>query len=301
MRIITMSDIHGDFKSFDKALEVVKNSNADVLTINGDLIGSVFEGEEKDYFIKSYEMLSKLGPQIYQNTEGKINTINGFAKFLTSDNIKVDKNLREISRNYLRFEQLADERALEQYKKFKKRFDDLEQKVFLVPGNWDFKCIDDVLAKENISNKTAYDFKEIKFVGYGGSKELPCEIPPDLIVNFDKDEAFYHLSKHEDVEIALMHTIPKGFGSESRYIGEYSLLSYLYKNQPTLILCGHTHEPSIIQDRTTETYVINPGKLGEYNNDSRKGFLEINIDDDLFVKPIAHYVFNGESIERVLI
>ena len=113
------------------------------------------------------------------------------------------------------------------------------------------------------------------------------------------DEAFEYLSKYEDAEVALMHSPPLGFGNEKRHIGEYSLLAYLYRNQPSLILTGHTHEPSIIKDKKTDTYVINPGKLGEYNGDASGSFLEIDIDEEeLFVKPIAHYVINGDLIKR---
>ena len=59
MKIIHMSDIHGDFESFDKALEIVKATDAEVLAITGDLSGNLFEGEEKEYFEKINSFLNR--------------------------------------------------------------------------------------------------------------------------------------------------------------------------------------------------------------------------------------------------
>lgn len=292
-----MSDIHGDFEAFDKALEVVKECGADVLTISGDLVGNVFETEEKDYFIKSYETLRNLGPQIYHNTNGKFSTPHGFAKFLGSNDVDVEDDLKKVSEDYLKLEETARKNMLFQYQMFEERFNNIDQKVFLVPGNWDGKCIDDVLAWKNIHNKREYEFNGIKFIGYGGSKEFPIEIPFDLILPFNEDEAFEHLSKYEDAEIVLMHANPAGFGN-GRHQGEYSLSAYLYRNSPSLILTGHTHAPSLTEDEKTLTVVANPGKLGNYNGDVFGSFLEIDIDENLFVNPIAHYTINGDSIKR---
>lgn len=298
MKIITMSDIHGDFDALDRALEVVQNSGADVLTINGDLAGSVFEGEEKGQFKKDYAAVRNTGAQIYRGTNGRVNSMRGFAKFLLSNNVNADEKLMNAAKNYLDFEGKAEEKMMQQYTEFKGMIKNLNQRVFLIPGNWDGKCIDDVLANENISNKTQYNHNGISFIGYGGSYEAPVEMPEDILIRFDEDEAFNHLSQFKDAEISLMHANPRGFDSEG-YKGVYSLLAYMSRNTPSLILTGHSHEPKIIKDGVSGTVIVNPGKLGRYNGDCSRGFVELDIDEKLFVSPIAYYSLDkNHSIKR---
>ena len=295
-----MSDIHGDFETFDKALNYISKNNADVLTINGDLIGSVFEkSNDRNDFIQINNALQNLMPQIYKNTQGKIHTFHDAAGFLKSDNVKAQPEIKKLAQDYLDFEKKARKNMISQYKKFKERFDDLEQKVILVPGNWEGKCIDEVLRVENIHNKYYEEVNDIKFIGYGGAPLYPVEIPSDLITDYNSDELFNHLCKFEDAEIVLTHNVPRGFeGEGSKYPGEYSLLAYLYRNEPSLILTGHLHEPFVVKEPKTGTFIANPGNLGRYNDTRFGTFLELEIDENTFVKPLAFHQVNGNSIEK---
>ena len=292
-----MSDIHGDFETFDKALHFVKNSDARVLTINGDLAGSVFENEEKKSFINTSQTLINQLPQIHKLTNGQIGTVHNAANFLLSGNVKVPDELKKYSEDYLKFEKVAKEKMSEQYKGFRQRLDELKQKVILIPGNWDGINLDDYLASENIHNKYYGEVDGIKFIGYGGAREYPIELPPDIITTFDEDEAYSHLSKYGDAEIVLTYTVPRGFEDEKKYKGEYNLLAYLYRFEPSLILTGHIHVPFIVKEKKSGTFVANPGNLGRYNNQSFGTFLEIDIDGNLFVKPKTMYKIEGDSIK----
>jgi len=298
MKIINISDIHGDFETFAKALKIIKTSDAEVLAINGDLAGNVFEGKEKDSFINISKTFYNFLSQIYNHTNGQIKTIHDTAKFLISNRVKAPDELKKFAEDYLGFEKKAEERMSRQYQEFKQRFDDLEQKVILIPGNWDGKCINDFLEQENIHNISGKEINGIKFVGYGGSKEHPVNLPLDLTVHYNKDEAYSHLCKHEDAEIALSHNVPRGFEFNGRPPGEYSLLAYLYRNAPSLILTGHTHNPFVSKEKKTGTIVANPGNLGRYENQNFGTFLEIDIDNNFFVKPISLYKINKNSIDE---
>lgn len=299
MKIISISDIHGDFETFDKALKYIKNTDAEVLTINGDLSGSVFNKEEKEYFVNITNNLRGLVQQIYHDTKGNIRTFHDSMKFLISGKIKAPKELMKLADDYLRFEKKAVERMSNQYQEFKDRFNDLEQKIILVPGNWDGKCIDDVLAKYNIHNRYPEEIDGIRFIGYGGSREHPIELPIDLTVHYYENEAFSHLSKHENAEVVLIHTCPKGFEGSERHTGEYSLLAYLYRNAPSLILTGNTHRPFIVKEEKTSTIVANPGNLGRYQNQNFGTFLELEIDKDFFVRPLYVHKIDGDSIKSI--
>lgn len=299
MKIINISDIHGDFETFDEALEVVRNSDAEVLAVNGDLTGSVFDEKEKKKFLEVSGIFHNILPQIFKATNGNVRTFHDAAEFLTSNKVKANDKAKSGAEDYLDFEKKAKKRMLSQYKEFKDRFDELEQKVILVPGNWDGKCIDDYLAHENIHNKYYEEVDGVKFVGYGGSSKHPIELPQDLIIDFDIDEAFQYLSKFEDAEVALTHACPGGFeGKNLGSPGEYFLLAYLYKNAPSLILYGDSHNPFVFKEKKTGTVVANPGNLGRYKDENFGTFLGIEIDDDFFVEPNTLYKLNGKEIEQ---
>ncbi|MEK6826872.1 MAG: metallophosphoesterase [Nanoarchaeota archaeon] len=283
MKIIHMSDIHGDFESFDKALEIVKATDAEVLAITGDLSGNLFEGEEKEYFEKMNSFLNKSF-----STNG---TIHDLAEALVSGKLKIPlENAVQLGEEYLKFEGVAKERMLNNYKQFKERFNTLKQKVVLVPGNWDGKCIDDILAQENLHEKAPIEIDDAQFFGYGSSNEIPIIVPRDLLIDFDSDIAFQYLHAQESrddlADVVLTHVPPRYFeGENKKHSGDPLMLAYLYRNSPELILCGHIHEPSIIQDKIASTIIVNPGNLGRYQNDSFGTFLEIDTSKEGFTKP----------------
>ncbi len=289
-----MSDIHGDLETFDVALEYVLASDAEVLAITGDLSGKVFSHEEEKPFVETTQKLQSIAQQFIATTKGNVRTFHDAAEFLVSARVEAPVEIKQCARDYLNFENIARERMLQTYTGFKTRFDDLGKKVLLVPGNWDGKCIDDVLAHENIHSKYFEEVEGVRFIGYGGAYEPPKVLPPYLTVKFDRDDAYSHLIKYE-AEIALMHTMPRGFGDNATHPGEYSLLAYMYRNQPDLILVGHTHTPFIIKDEKSGVMVVNPGNLGKYNDESFGTFLEIET-DEYSVRPKALHQVMGSSI-----
>ncbi|MBU4070076.1 MAG: metallophosphoesterase family protein [Nanoarchaeota archaeon] len=297
MKIMAMSDIHGDFETFDKALKVVKQSDADVLTISGDILGSMLNEEETESFMKKLYLMRNLGEQVYHQTNGKINTFKEFKKFLKSDNLELPYDVKSDVEKYLQFEESIKERQILQYNEFKERFNDLEKKIVLVPGNWDGSCIDSVLHKENIHNKGSKNINGIEIVGYGGSNLMPQGLSEDAMTEFDGDEAFSHFSNYEDAEVILTHECPRGFEGNGYFKGEYSLLANIYKNTPSLVLCGHTHSPLIAEEKKSGTIIANPGNLGRYNGGNFGTFLEINIDENAFVKPETFYQLNGNDVK----
>jgi Icc-related predicted phosphoesterase len=284
MKIIHMSDIHGDFESFDKALEIVKTTDADVLAITGDLSGYLFNGEEKDFFIELNKFL-----HTNVSTTG---TFHALAEAFASGKVPPVKgaNLVKLGEEYLKFEELARQRMLSNYKEFKTRFDALKQKVVLIPGNWDGKCIDDILSQENLHDKSPLEIGNAQFFGYGSCDDIPITTPKDLLFGFDTDSAFQYLSAQESkddmADVVLTHLPPRYFeGKNKRTTGDPLTLAYMFRNSPELILCGHTHGLSVIQDNISSTFVVNSGNLGRYGNESFGTFLEIDTNKEGFTKP----------------
>lgn len=185
-------------------------------------------------------------------------------------------------------------KMLSRYREFKDRFQELEQQVLLVPGNWDGKCIDDVLAHENLHDKNIVEINGIGFIGYGGSDMIPATIPEILLIEFDPNECYQHLSKHDNAEIALTHEIPKGLGG--RHGGQLCIVQYLKDTAPSLLLTGHSHQLVIVKSNEG-TIIANPGNLGRYQNQDFGTFLEIDIDKNTFVRPKAVYKIEGNSVK----
>ena len=297
MKLVTLSDIHGDLETLDKAMPIIKSLKPDVTFINGDLIGEVFNGEQREKYLKVSELIRNVALELSNATEGKINSIHSAAEVISQGKVNLENPMiKTFAESYLRFEESASSEAKRQYSELKKRFDDLGN-VLLVPGNWDVKSIDDIFAKENLHMKVK-EVNGIKIAGYGGVRLLPKAIPVDLSFsnNYDEDEAFAFLSKTE-AEIALLHNPPRFFeGENAGFPGSHSLLAYLYQSSPSLILTGHTHNLLITQEPQTKTTLINPGLFGRYNGLSYGTFIEVDIDDNLFVKPRTIYRIDGARV-----
>ncbi len=292
-----MSDIHGDFETFDKALEIVRESKADVLAISGDLNGNHFDEQEKKQFYEAYKMLLNMSLQLNQrsNGQGRINCYDA-AGLITSGKIQSNNKIREKAITYLNIGEKGKKKIADNYVEFKKRFDTLEQRVFIVPGDLDTNYIDDVLAPYNLHLRFPEEVKGFKFAGYGGAAEIPLDIPQESVMRYNMKEGFSHLSNHEDASVVLTHTPPIGFEGSNKYEGNPLLLAYLYRIEPDLILSGHNHVPFVSKEPKTGTIVANPGLLGKYNNENNGTFMEIDV-DEYKVSPITLYNLNGQNID----
>ena len=295
MKIMSMADVHGDFEIFDKALETVKKSGAEVLTINGDLNGNVLKEEEKEEFRRAHSLVLDATKQLYEvlRLNGQSgNTINccNTAKMTLSGQpyfAGADGNARKYAEIYLQRGDEIKERIRENYEKFSEKLGRLEQKVFIVPGNWDASFIDDTLARYNLHMKFPEKTGSFSFAGYGGAREVPLDIPNESAVPFNLEAGFDHLSGKE-AEILVVHTPPLKFEGSSLRNGDPYLLAHIYRSQPDLILCGHTHRGYVIREPDTGTFIVNPGLLGRYNNEPFGRFIEINVDEE-GVHPITAY------------
>ncbi len=294
VKIIHMSDIHGDFETLDTALKYVEQSDADILAVTGDLVGRVLD--EKN--LPEFEEAANFLMQVYRQTDAEVDSLDAAAEMFVDGKIEVaGVNGEKLAERYLDLEIQAKIEMKKQYRGFKDIFDDLGKKVLLVPGNWDGKCIDDFLAFNNLHNKNVEQVNGISFVGYGGASVFSGEIPVDLIVRYNEDEMFHHLSAHEEAEVALMHTPPYGFENSERHNGSKLGLAYMFRNTPSLILAGHTHKPLLARESKTKVWVSNSGNLGRYQNSSYGTFFEIELDDNTFVNPLRTYQVVGDEVK----
>lgn len=300
-----MSDIHGDFETFDKALQAIRQiGNVDALAITGDLAGSGFNQEEAKYFSDAQENIVNFNRELRANRNAYGENLTKTCEYVLNDK-NAPEDVKKLVKDYQELQQKDVQYSSNCYQEFASRLEQLSTsdgvRTLLVPGNWDSLNIDDYLAENNLHNRNGRkeSIKGIGFVGYGGAGMVPRIKPYDKLVDFDEDEAYNHLTSNEDAEIALVHSPVAGLdldGENSRHFGEYCLTAYMHRNTPSLILEGHSHKPRISKDLKSGTIVCNPGNLGKYDNGNHGSFLELDINDECFVAPRNIYHIKGDEL-----
>lgn len=151
------------------------------------------------------------------------------------------------------------EKIIEQFVKY-------DKKVLLVPGNWDSFATPDFLADIfGVKNIHGYSVKydDIGIFGCGGA-----DIGPLTMVT--EREIFNTLKKGHDKisylkkKVMVTHMHPSGSKSEfSGISGSASIRRAIEKFKPDLLLHGHIHEASGIEEKIGKTLVLNVGREGK--------------------------------------
>lgn len=256
MKIVHISDVHGDLRMLERASRLVqKASNADVIAITGDIAGSVLEGDELDYFVGVSQDIQNLRNFLYQNTEGKIDTTRKAAEALAEGipelNVENEEETKKHARNYLDLEDKTKQGLRAQYQGVKDILDSMPQTKVLVPGNWDCHCMDDYLSQYNIHNRDKQVIVDgVNFVGYGGK------------------------------------------GAQ----GSFALKAYVNLRQPDAVLQGHSHKAEIAMDKHTDTLISTPGNLGQYGNSPGGTFAELEYNPETgIIAPVRAWTIKSDN------
>jgi len=145
-----------------------------------------------------------------------------------------------------------------------KPFKDAKKKVLIIPGNWDSFATTDFLAEiYGVRNIHGYSVKynEIGFFGAGGA-EGPGE------GRITEKELFNTLKKAysglKGLKKKIMVTHPANSKSEfSGVPGSESITKAIKKFKPDILIHGHIHEASGIEEKIGDTRVINVGREGK--------------------------------------
>ncbi len=146
-------------------------------------------------------------------------------------------------------------------KPFKKK----NQKVLLLPGNWDSFATTDFLANfygmRNIHGYSAV-YDKIGFFGAGGADVGPFSRVSERELMKTLEKAHKGLEGIEK-KVMLTHMHPAGSKSEFSGIeGSEAIRKAVKKFKPDLLLHGHIHEASGMEELIDKTRVINVGKKG---------------------------------------
>ncbi|HRZ85439.1 MAG TPA: metallophosphoesterase [Candidatus Paceibacterota bacterium] len=320
MKILHISDIHGDFGMLEIALNATLKGNPnyfDIVACSGDICSPIYTQQESVMLKALTESFYNLG-KIGQLKNHQVETVIAEDDFSLIDFIiklkesAANKPLNGLPEDYIALHNKALEMSKKNYQLFKgilEQFGQTPEKVVLVPGNWDVTTINDVLGESCLKPaelkeiKGLDDEQSLSFIGYGGSVEyLPGTIPEDLIIPFSGQEAFNSLiSTNGQEDVAITHTPPlfmlKSRHNHNEPTENKYLRDYLYASKPTLMLCGHTHTNGFeITNTSLKSFsiVAGSGNLGGYRqfSDDNKfsgdyGFFNIlEIDEENYVASI---------------
>ena len=148
-----------------------------------------------------------------------------------------------------------------------KPFKDKNQKVLLLPGNWDSFATTDFLAQlygvKNIHGYSAV----YEGVGFFGAGSASTALGPRSGIS--EKELFSTLEKAHsglkgiEKKVMLTHMHPAGGISEiSGFAGSDSITKAIKKFKPDLLLHGHIHETFGTEDKIGKTRVLNVGREG---------------------------------------
>jgi len=146
-----------------------------------------------------------------------------------------------------------------------KPFKDKNKRVLIIPGNHDSFATADFLANlYGIKNIHGYStiYKNIGFFGAGGADIGPGTISEkELLKTLEKAHSGL---KGIEKKIMVTHMHPSPSLSEfSGFPGSKSITKAIKKFKPSILLHGHIHEASGIEEKIGSTRIINVGREGK--------------------------------------
>jgi uncharacterized protein len=145
-----------------------------------------------------------------------------------------------------------------------KPFKDIKKKVLILPGNWDSFATMDFLAQlygvKNIHGYSA-EYEGVGFFGAGGA-DIGVDRMSESEFKKTLEKAHSGL-KGIEKKVMLTHMHPAGSVSEwSGISGSKAIRDAVMKFKPEILLHGHIHEASGMEEKIGKTRVINVGKKG---------------------------------------
>lgn len=145
-----------------------------------------------------------------------------------------------------------------------KPFKERNQKVLILPGNWDSFATVDFLARfygvRNIHGYSAR-YNGVGFFGAGGADAGP-NITSEKELKETLEKAYSGL-KGIEKKVMITHMHPSGSCSELSGIkGSKAIREAIEKFRPDILLHGHIHETFGFEERIGKTKVFNVGREG---------------------------------------
>ncbi len=299
MRIIHITDIHGDIEAVGKVADFSNQNGIEAIVCTGDFIGQILSMGETT-------ALQQTQAGIWNSVSSDKPLTFKQKKEIIAKDPRAPAQLKDTLKVYEALLEQFDKGADAQYKQVAEVLSRFKGELVTIPGNWDTPKYFDYFGHGNV-HETFKKLGRVKFGGYGGAPANPVFNPGERFLGFSGQKLFRTLSEW-DPDVALVHAPPFGLqdrvsngGSFVENVGEFSTRAYIAEQSPNLVLCGHIHQDfGAVKHPETGTIVINSGNLGYYKGDPRKGtFSEIELDGNNYVERLVAYQIQDSKIEKL--
>jgi putative phosphoesterase len=149
-----------------------------------------------------------------------------------------------------------------------KKFSTSSIPILFVPGNLDPISLQDQIKIQHTTNLhgRSVEFNSYIFIGIGGSIYTPFHTRFELSENEITTllDTICNQLPEKSRHILVSHNPPYhtrlDVTSSGKHVGSKALRNFIITTQPILVMCGHIHEASSI-DQLNNSVLINPGPL----------------------------------------
>ncbi|HPB83626.1 MAG TPA: metallophosphoesterase [Spirochaetota bacterium] len=320
MRLIYLTDIHGDF---EKLRSILFDTIADIYIISGDLIDIPFYN--MDSAIRYHDLQSYFN-SLRKQMEKEDVVLEDFVE----DLLELPEISDEIQERGYKYQQYTIRARRVMQQKYKVVENLLLSKPggqsFCLPGNYDMDLKYTALHERDL-HMHWHSIENLKIAGYGGADIFTAGIPERYIVKYnagigidDRKNEMYTFFKAVKPQIIVSHQPAHGIHDWLSHIGPSgspALRTYCDNNDVLLCLTGHIHNQWGVK-AVENTLYCNPSNFGEvtttYGDVIEGGFfhqVEIHnntvshvlfrkvVDDRIY--DIAEYTPQGDKWEETII
>ncbi len=306
MRILHISDIHGDEQALEQTISFANKEGLELICCTGDVLGECIPYLN---VLKSHRIFNELYHYMKETQmNGEIDEI--IAQL--SESSDVPKLIKTAASDYSAFVSLFDKNSAQQYNRIQALLQEFPGAILMIPGNWDSLSFFDYFNKFS-ENKTSahlssFEINELIIAGYGGVSGLESVVPLTREIQTCSED-LYNFLLAKKPNIVLTHTPPYGLcdriqdssDSVTSTSANFASLAFLRTLAPDLWLCGHKHEGiGTIRDSYSGTQVVNSGNLGRYLDSPQFGtFSVIDIDENQYVRSVNFYQCTKSGVQKL--
>ena len=324
MRIIYLTDIHGDF---ERVKNLLSETLAHIYIISGDLIDIPFYNMETS--IRYHELQSYFhGLRLKLGEEDRL--LEDFVDQLLESPDVMDE-IQEKGTKYQQYT-IRARRVMQQKYKVLKNIVTMKKKsrVLFLPGNYDMDLKYTAL-HDNDLHLHWYKIDDLRVCGYGGAEVWTPGIPERYIVRYQagmntygrrngKRNEMYPFFRVVKPHMIVTHQPAYGINDNTSAGGAFGspvLRSYCDDNPVTMCLTGHAHDSWGVKLHEGTLY-LNPSNFGQVTGPTGEvtegGFFYQIEMDHLSVKSIIfkkfydgrifdvadYYLENGRLVEQII-
>jgi Icc-related predicted phosphoesterase len=320
MRIIYLTDLHG---AFEKVLNLLYETVADVYIVSGDLIDIPFYNMETAI---RYHELQSFFNGLRRRMEKEDMVIEDFVDDLL-ELPDIPEEIQDKGTKYQQYTIRARRVMQQKYKVLENILSIKQSSVCLcLPGNYDMDLKYTSLHERDL-HLHWYQIETMKIAGYGGADIWTAGIPERYIIKYqagigidDRKNEMYNFFKAVKPDVIVTHQPAHGVHDRLSFhgpSGSPALRTFCENNPVKLCLTGHVHSEWGVGDIEGTLY-LNPSNFGEVTTitgDIAEGgfFYRIDVEDSrveriIFEKlvedrvhDIAEYTnSNGKWQEKVI-